>query len=60
MNGDIECFTGWHIPLAVLAIAVLAFCTVIIPVVFIYAQGYVKVWYLVRKGGCPTPGTKAT
>ena len=32
MNGNIGCFTGWHIPLALLAIAVLAVTVLLIPV----------------------------
>ena len=33
MNGSIGCFTGWHIPLALLAIAVLAITVLLIPVI---------------------------
>lgn len=33
MNGNISCFTGWHIPLALLAIAVLVLTILLIPVV---------------------------
>ena len=31
MNGNIGCFTGWHIPLALLAIVVLIMTTLLIP-----------------------------
>ena len=30
--GDVECFKGYHLPLALLAIITLAFCVLIIPV----------------------------
>ena len=33
VNGNIGCFTGWHIPLALLAIAVLAITVLLIPVI---------------------------
>ena len=33
VNGSIGCFTGWHIPLALLAIAVLAITVLFIPVI---------------------------
>lgn len=33
MNGNIECFTGWHAPLALLAIAVLVITVLLVPVV---------------------------
>ena len=33
MNGDIACFTGWHAPLALLAIAVLVIAVLLIPFV---------------------------
>ena len=33
VNGNIGCFTGWHIPLALLAIAVLAVTVLLIPVI---------------------------
>eukprot|EP00731_Ephydatia_muelleri_P010299 Em0005g885a len=36
INGNIQCFTGWHIPLAILAILILILCVAtIIPLVFI-------------------------
>ena len=33
MNGNIGCFTGWHIPLALLAIAVLVVAVILVPLV---------------------------
>ena len=33
MNGNIGCFTGWHIPLALLAIAVLVAAVLFVPLV---------------------------
>ena len=33
MNGNISCFTGWHIPLALLAIAVLVVAVILVPLV---------------------------
>ena len=34
MNGSIGCFTGWHIPLALLAILVLIVTILLIPLVY--------------------------
>jgi hypothetical protein len=33
VNGNIGCFTGWHIPLALLAIAVLVMAVLLVPLV---------------------------
>ena len=33
MNGSIGCFTGWHIPLALLAIAVIVITILLIPLI---------------------------
>ena len=33
MNGSIGCFTGWHLPLALLAIAVLVVTVLLAPLV---------------------------
>ena len=43
VNGNVECFSGGHIILGVLAIVVLIFCILLIPLVFVYAKGYVEV-----------------
>lgn len=51
MDGNIECFTGWHTGLAVLAMCTLVFCMLLIPVIFIYAQGYLEVRRGVGWGG---------
>ena len=44
MNGNVECFAdGGHIILSVIAVSVLVFCVLLIPLIFIYAQGYAEV-----------------
>ena len=35
MNGDIQCFSGGHIPLALLAILMLALCVFLIPTLIV-------------------------
>ena len=37
VSGGVECFTGWHIPLAVLAVAVLALCVALVPLILLSA-----------------------
>lgn len=45
MNGNIGCFTGWHVPLALLAIAVIAVTVLLVPLVGLVAkkQYFIKV-----------------
>ena len=38
INGDVECFTGGHTPLALLAMLVLLFCFLFIPLCCILAM----------------------
>ena len=42
ISGGVECFTGWHIPLAVLAVAVLALCVGLVPLAICAALNKVK------------------
>lgn len=37
VNGDIRCFTGGHVPLAMFAILILALCLLIIPTLIVIA-----------------------
>ena len=39
MNGNIGCFTGWHVPLALLAVAVLAVAVMLVPLVCLISTG---------------------
>ena len=43
VNGDVECFKGLHLPLALLAIIILLACILAIP--FTAIIGSKKVWY---------------
>ena len=43
VNGNIQCFKGLHLVIAVVAIIILALCVGIIPAVFLYSHGVLQV-----------------
>ena len=44
MSGNIGCFTGWHIPLALLAITGLVLAVLLIPLAYLISQR----WWLLK------------
>ena len=48
MSGDVECFQGGHLGVALLAIVVLLICILLIPVTFLITSKAVKVSFLHR------------
>ena len=54
MSGDIECYQGHHLPLALFAIFILIVCLLSIPLVAAIAIGKVQVlygsWYFMAVG----------